>query len=30
MKLIDRLFGGLIQNRVEERLSSAVDERLKW
>lgn len=29
MKLIDRLFGGLIQNRVEERLSSAVDERLK-
>lgn len=29
MKLIDRLFGGVINKRVEANLSSAVDQRLK-
>jgi hypothetical protein len=29
MKLIDRLFGGAIQKRVDEQLSAAVDQRLK-
>lgn len=29
MNLIDRLFGGVIQTRVDEKLSAAVDQRLK-
>lgn len=29
MSLIDRFFGGMIQSRVENQLSAAVDERLK-